>query len=603
MIAKIISKKVSGRHHFGSRPAGLMSYLLGPGIANEHQNQHVVVASKDFALTFEGRESDVDAALEMGHFIDGPAKQFGVEVKTGHVRHFVLSLSPEETTERGGPLSDAMWSDIVTEYLDSMGYTGANGEAHVRYAAVRHGLTKAEGDHIHIVATLVRVDGSLVNTKNDFYRSREAATRIEERHGLRVTGQEFSTRDYHRGELESLARRRAMGKYTQEAKLDPSRVPWGMLDQAARDHLISEQMKIEQPRFDLSLKVRAAGAGARSESEYVRRLRGNGLLVRPYFAKGGTEQVSGYSVALRPVHGERPIWYGGGTLAKDLTLPALRAGWPDTSRSDAVSEWQAAAAGRRFATADPQAVSPAQNREYFSQLSGYLRTISEANVNDPAEYAAIAREGAGLFAAWAVAAGAEGDENAKALADASRLFARHAELSDRPVRAVRASSTVFADLCTYQAISMSTRAGAVAVIRAWANLGKALGQAFATKGWAQRSEVLSTELRAQLNSVHDAYRVINPLPAKTTTAVADRPTVATVKKSQTVDREAQLAALEERLRAAGAPEKAIAARMFAERQDKFGGGRSAPKKEKSTIKHSRTEPPRKDRGPEKGMNR
>ena len=32
----------------------------------------------------------------------------------------------------------------------------------------------------------------------------------------------------------------------------------------------------------------------------------------------------------RPAAGERPIWYGGGNIARDLTLPRLRDGWPDT---------------------------------------------------------------------------------------------------------------------------------------------------------------------------------------------------------------------------------------------------------------------------------
>jgi hypothetical protein len=65
------------------------------------------------------------------------------------------------------------------------------------------------------------------------------------------------------------------------------------------------------------------------------------VLVRPRFEAGGNEVVIGYSVAVRPEVGDTPIWFGGGKLAKDLTLPSLRQFWElsPSDRRAAVAEW------------------------------------------------------------------------------------------------------------------------------------------------------------------------------------------------------------------------------------------------------------------------
>src|SRR3546814_3025211 len=54
--------------------------------------------------------------------------------------------------------------------------------------------------------------------------------------------------------------------------------------------------------------------------------------------------VAGYAVARGPVGDERPVWFGGGRLARDLSLPRLREGWPDSPQTaqGAVDEWRAA---------------------------------------------------------------------------------------------------------------------------------------------------------------------------------------------------------------------------------------------------------------------
>ncbi len=62
----------------------------------------------------------------------------------------------------------------------------------------------------------------------------------------------------------------------------------------------------------------------------VRELRAQGVLVRPRYAHGGRDVITGYSVALPDSEGKAMKWYGGGWIARDLRLPWLRMGWADT---------------------------------------------------------------------------------------------------------------------------------------------------------------------------------------------------------------------------------------------------------------------------------
>jgi hypothetical protein len=69
-----------------------------------------------------------------------------------------------------------------------------------------------------------------------------------------------------------------------------------------------------------------------SEAEFFARLRADGLLVRERFSRRDTGEVTGYAVAL-PGHVNRegrPVWFGGGRLAADFTLPKLRHRWTGT---------------------------------------------------------------------------------------------------------------------------------------------------------------------------------------------------------------------------------------------------------------------------------
>jgi hypothetical protein len=132
---------------------------------------------------------------------------------------------------------------------------------------------------------------------NDRYRVRDACRAAEQRYGLRTTapGDRTASRRPSRAESEKAARR-------------------GLE---------------EAPRVTLRRQVSTAAAGAGSEGEFFARLDQAGLLVRKRYSARDPGQVTGYAVALPGDAGRdgNPVWYGGGKLAADLTLPRLRQRW------------------------------------------------------------------------------------------------------------------------------------------------------------------------------------------------------------------------------------------------------------------------------------
>ena len=85
----------------------------------------------------------------------------------------------------------------------------------------------------------------------------------------------------------------------------------------------------EPVRDSLRRSVRTAAAGASSLGEFLDRLRQDGLLVRERHSERNLGEVTGYAVALAGSTdaGGKPVYFGGGKLAADLTLSKLRHRW------------------------------------------------------------------------------------------------------------------------------------------------------------------------------------------------------------------------------------------------------------------------------------
>ena len=171
------------------------------------------------------------------------------------------------------------------------------------------------------------------------------------------------------------------------------------LSRAELERTAREQLA-EPPRITLARMVREASVASKDEAEFVRRLRGSGVLLRPRFEAGGKEAVVGYSVAFRTAGGSKPIWFGGGKLAKDLTLPNLRQFWEVSvaDRKSAVIEWSATKAvspGRESTVGIPD-----DWRRTAGAIERSIVKLKQVPVSDLAAWRGASREAAGLFAAW-----------------------------------------------------------------------------------------------------------------------------------------------------------------------------------------------------------
>ncbi|AWF99946.1 relaxase/mobilization nuclease domain-containing protein [Clavibacter michiganensis] len=258
-----------------------------------------------------------------------------------------------------------------------MGYAGEGiGKADCRWVAVRHGLSKNGNDHIHIAVSLVREDGTQAHMPYDRLRSQEVSRDIERDYGLRPmhdTDRSVAQRGEHPGERESATR---PGASEVDAKC-------------------------------LERTVRAAAGASQDEAEFVRRMRRDGVLIRPRFAAGRDDVVAGYSVALRPEKSQPVVGHGGGRLSRDLTLPELRRGWPDHPErtTEATAEWRATAKNRwQYKPVTPgreeSEIDPALFQMYSDDMARLHEYVAEVGPNDHATWAHVARDTSAADAAW-----------------------------------------------------------------------------------------------------------------------------------------------------------------------------------------------------------
>ncbi|MGC7102745.1 relaxase/mobilization nuclease domain-containing protein [Amycolatopsis lurida] len=332
MIAKVVA---------GWRPGGLVAYLMGPGEFEEHRSPRVV-ASWDGApelhqpaKTGPG-EFDFDLRVLIGVMSELP-KELGlpsntpppkpdglpgaeewlrwlrcagkrrppalapdwvryyrydekldqVELKPGYVWHCPVRLHSDDPV-----FSDDRWRYIAQGLMEATGIhqTGA------RWIAVRHA-----DDHIHLMATLVTAQGGKLRRiypRNDWVQLRKMCRQLEAELGITPTPDIYWT-----------------------ARRHPTRSEFGKAERAGR---------AEPARAELHRLVAQAAAAASGPQEFFEKLDWFG--VRYEVRRNAVGQICGCRFALpadRAADG-RPVWFGGGRLATDLTWPKLLVRWEST---------------------------------------------------------------------------------------------------------------------------------------------------------------------------------------------------------------------------------------------------------------------------------
>lgn len=453
---------------------GLMAYLAGPGRANEHTEPHLVGGDPAVLAWWDDVQLDHAAARAIGRHLDQPHRAFGVDVPGGHVWHVSLSLPAEE-----GRVPDEKWAAVTAAFMERMhGPSGGDetegGKAPLRWVAVHHGPSKAGNDHVHIAACLVREDGTKATTWNDRPRSQKVARDLEVKYGLQV----LESRNRDRGE-------RGISRPELERQ---------------------NRLNLPEPeRRTLARAVRACATAAADEAEFVRRVRGAGMIAHPRFAAGsGDSVVTGYAVAFRPPGGDQPFWLGGTNLAPDLSLPRLREAWPDSPghAEAAVAEWTAAKRNRATKPGREAREPTVADWDRYTAEAGALRErLRTVPADDVATWATVAGDIAGVFAAWSRRV--EGSTPGP-LAAASDALARSAAVRAHVVKGRRpVGPSVRGAAMLLSSIAAGGR-GPVAeavLLRTLANLAKAVHDAHDATGDARRAAEIAQVARRELAAV------------------------------------------------------------------------------------------------------
>lgn len=312
----------------GGKMPGLIMYLAGPGRANEHTNPHIVAGSDHVTVMVDaGVELSHDDSLDIARTLDQPRKAFGTQVtspvkqwneetqkketvgrKDSHVWHCSLSLREDE-----GKLTDQAWETIANEFAGRMGFIDPDGAKSSRWVAIHHGPSKNGNDHIHLVMQMVTEDGSKARVHNDFDRAQKICGQLEKEFGLALT------------EGRETGQVLAAEKPGEKRRAERENAPW-------------------VDKIELRRRLRAALANSTSEANFVSRVYQAGVIIRPRFAQGRTNEVTGYSVALPAPAGSHrdPLFYAPSKLDKSLSLPKVRAALGTYSNGDpqALGVWQ-----------------------------------------------------------------------------------------------------------------------------------------------------------------------------------------------------------------------------------------------------------------------
>nr|WP_063770126.1 hypothetical protein [Streptacidiphilus melanogenes] len=286
----------------GDRTRGLLSYLFGPGRRDEHTDPHIVAAFAMPGLVDPGRvplDQHQAALTELAAYLDQPVRLREQRTRgpvPQHVWHCPVRTAPGDRY-----LTDAEWAEVARRIVHAAGIAEHGDDAACRWIAVRH----AE-DHIHIMATSVREDGRRPRNKGDGRRAQAECRKIEGELGLR----RLKSGDATAPRTPTSAER---AKVERHGRKDPARV-W------LREHAY------------------AAAAAARDEEEFFGILTALGVKVRPRVGPE-TGEVTGYSLAApSDTNGKgEPIFYGGSSLAPDLSLNRIRERFTPTEDGDQVT--------------------------------------------------------------------------------------------------------------------------------------------------------------------------------------------------------------------------------------------------------------------------
>ncbi|MET8324658.1 mobilization protein [Streptomyces sp. NPDC005181] len=269
----------------GSNTRGLLAYLYGPGRHDEHTDPHIVAGFAMLGMPDSGRDENA-TLTQLARHLDAPVhlrnSEFGKQV-TDHVWHCPVRTAPEDRN-----LSDAEWAEVAQRIVHAAGIAPEGDDLACRWIAVRHA-----DDHLHILATTVREDGRRPKLHGSGIRVGDACRQIEKDYGLRQLKKGDGT---------------GARRPTQAEMHKATRLGW----------------ERTSPEW-LQDRIRAAIPHASSVEELLAYLEADGVEIKG--RRGPSGDLLGYAAGCPgdlAENGEQ-IFYAGGKIAPDLSLPKLRA--------------------------------------------------------------------------------------------------------------------------------------------------------------------------------------------------------------------------------------------------------------------------------------
>lgn len=293
-------------HARGRNVGGLLRYLFGAGRREEHTDAHLI-AAWETAGSLAELEPPTDAAgrrevRRLTQLLEQPVA-VGWKPPARPVWHCSIRAHPTDRV-----LTDAQWAHIAAEVMAAVGLAPHGDPRAVRWVAVRHAP-----DHVHLVATMVRQDRRTAWIMYDKRKAQAACRDLEQRYGLyRVAPPGKGSRRWP-----------SPAELNKAARLTTTTGSAESSERAGRP---------VAPRETLRRRVREVAAIATDEADFFARLKQAGVLVRLRYSAAGPGRVTGYAVGLdaHTSAAGATVWYGGGRLAPDLTLPRLRSRWTGT---------------------------------------------------------------------------------------------------------------------------------------------------------------------------------------------------------------------------------------------------------------------------------
>ena len=351
MIAKVLPRRGSGGQ---TRASGrrLMAYLLGPGdkpathtaptggvefgeLGNTHTQPRVVAtwdpvrsgewaqacASVDWADPEQAWAVLGSLSRQIADAAAGDLDQVRGGLARNGIWHTVMAAHPQD-----GELTDAQWAQVAERLMHETGLHPFGSDNPVRWVAARHGLNEAGADHIHVMAVLVRADGSKPRMHNDALAAQRAARWAEAEFGLVPgRGRAEATQDREsplradtapsRGEMAAAAKRGPL--YPRPAGMSDE--VWDQVAREGRDRAWTRQGLARGA-------VLSAAARAVSTEHLIDLMTQQGYGVRLRYSTKNPGEVTGWSVVAPPERqGGRPKSYRGAALGADCAWPKVAA--------------------------------------------------------------------------------------------------------------------------------------------------------------------------------------------------------------------------------------------------------------------------------------